>query len=130
MPISAAIEAEISSLPESERPESLESVGLSDTGLRRVIQAGYALLDLLTFLTANANEARASTVRTGATAPQAAGELHTDFERGFIRAEVIRFEDLRELGSESAVKQAGRMRVEGKEYVVQDGDVMFFRFAL
>ena len=126
--ISAAIEAELSQLPEEERAEYLESMGLEEPGLHKVIRAGYELLGLITFFTAGEKETRAWTVRRGATAPEAAGVIHTDFQRGFIKAEVCRWEDLVELGSEAAVKQAGKLRIEGKDYVVQDGDVIHFRF--
>ena len=103
-------------------------MGLEEPGLNKVIRAGYQLLGLITYLTAGPKEIRAWTVKRGSKAPQAAGVIHTDFERGFIRAEVIAFDDYNTLGSEAAVKAAGKMRVEGKEYVVQDGDVMHFRF--
>ena len=126
--ISAAIEAELSQLEDEERDEYLKDMGLEAPGLHKIIRAGYGLLGLITYLTVGPKEARAWTVRQGATAPQAAGVIHTDFERGFIKAEVFRWEDLVELGSEAAVKQAGKMRIEGKEYLVADGDVMHFRF--
>ena len=126
--MSAAIEAEISQLEEDEQRDYLESLGLSESGLDKVIRAGYSLLDLITYLTAGPKETRAWTVRRGASAPEAAGVIHTDFQRGFIKAEVIRFEDLVTLGSEAAVKAAGKLRIEGKEYTVADGDVMHFRF--
>jgi ribosome-binding ATPase YchF (GTP1/OBG family) len=128
IPISAAIEAELSQLPVGERDEYLKSMGLSAPGLHKVIAAGYRLLGLITFLTAGPEETRAWTVRQGTRAPQAAGTIHTDFERGFIRAEVMRWEDLVQLGAEAAVREKGKLRIEGKEYVVQDGDVMHFRF--
>jgi GTP-binding protein YchF len=126
--ISAAIEAEIAQLPEEEQREYLEAVGLEEPGLDRLIHAGYALLGLVTFFTVGPKEARAWTVVEGARAPQAAGVIHTDFERGFIRAQTIRYEDFVALGSEAAAKEAGKARDEGKEYVVQDGDVMLFKF--
>ncbi|WP_114951957.1 redox-regulated ATPase YchF [Sphingosinicella terrae] len=126
--ISAAIEAEIATMPGEDRAEFLKDLGLEETGLARIIRAGYDLLHLITFFTAGPKEARAWTVEKGAKAPQAAGAIHSDFERGFIRAETIAFEDYVGLGSETAAKEAGRMRSEGKEYVVQDGDVMLFRF--
>jgi len=126
--ISAAIEAEIAQLPEAEQREYLEAVGLEEPGLDRLIRAGYDLLGLLTFFTVGPKEARAWTVARGARAPQAAGVIHTDFERGFIRAQTIAFEDYRRLGGEQAAREAGRARDEGKEYVVQDGDVMLFKF--
>ena len=126
--ISAAIEAEIATLPADERDAFLSDLGLHETGLTRMIHAGYALLGLITFFTAGPKEARAWTVHKGAKAPEAAGEIHTDFERGFIRAETIAFDDFVEFGGETGAKDAGKMRSEGKEYVVQDGDVLLFRF--
>jgi ribosome-binding ATPase YchF (GTP1/OBG family) len=126
--ISAAIEAEVSQLPEQERQEFLQSMDLKEPGLHKVIRTGYAHLGLITFLTAGPQESRAWTIEKGTRAPQAAAVIHTDFERGFIRAEVTRWEDLVAMKSEAAVRQAGKLRVEGKEYVVQDGDVMHFRF--
>ena len=126
--ISAAIEAEIMQLPLEERGDFLESVGLEEPGLNHVIQTGYRMLDLITFFTAGKPEVHAWTIQRGTRAPQAAGKIHTDFERGFIRAEVIHWQDLVELGGEAQVKAAGKMRTEGKEYVVHDGDVMHFRF--
>ena len=122
------VEAEIAELPEAERIEFLQGLGLEEPGLNRLVHAGYRELGLITFLTAGEDECRAWTVKEGARAPQAAGVIHTDFERGFIKAEVMRVDDLLRLGSEAAVKEKGLMRVEGKEYVVQDGDVMHFRF--
>lgn len=127
--ICAAIEAEIAQLgSDEEKQEFLSAIGLSEPGLNRVIRAGYRLLDLITFFTVGPKETRAWTVRRNAKAPQAAGEIHTDFERGFIRAETIAFDDYVNLGGETAAKEAGKMRQEGKEYIVQDGDVMLFRF--
>jgi hypothetical protein len=126
--VCAAIEAEIAQLEEADRAEFLASIGLEEPGLNRVIRAGYRLLGLQTYFTAGVQEVRAWTVKVGATAPQAAGVIHTDFEKGFIKAEVMRIEDLLALGSEQAVKEKGLMRIEGKEYVVKDGDVMHFRF--
>ena len=128
IPISAAIEAEISALPAEERAEYLESVGLDEPGLPKVIRAAYELLGLITYLTAGPKESRAWTVRKGALAPEAAGVIHTDFERGFIRAEVIAYDDIVALGGEAAVRQAGKLRVEGKDYVVTEGDIIHFRF--
>ncbi len=122
------VEAEIAELPEAERVEFLASLGLDEPGLERLVHAGYRELGLITFFTVGPDECRAWTVRRGALAPQAAGVIHTDFEKGFIKAEVTRCEDLLALGSEAAVKEKGLMRMEGKEYVVQDGDVMHFRF--
>ena len=126
--ISAAIEAEIATMAAEDRAEFLADLGLEETGLARIIRAGYDLLHLITFFTAGPKEARAWTVEKGARAPQAAGVIHTDFERGFIRAETIAFEDFVACGGETGAKEAGRMRAEGKDYVVQDGDVMLFRF--
>jgi GTP-binding protein YchF len=127
--ISAGIEAEIAALDTiEERMEFVKDMGLEEPGVNRVIRAAYSLLDLITYFTAGEKEVRAWTVRKGAKAPEAAGVIHTDFEKGFIRAEVIHYEDFIRYGSESAVKEAGKMNVEGKEYVVQDGDVMHFRF--
>jgi len=126
--VSAAIEAELVAMDAEERAEYLESLGLSETGLARVIRAGYELLGLQTFFTVGPKEARAWTVHKGAKAPQAAGEIHTDFEKGFIRAETIAFDDYVSLGGEAGAREAGKLRQEGKEYVVQDGDVMLFKF--
>jgi ribosome-binding ATPase len=126
--ISAQVEAELAELPTDERAEYLASLGLERSGLERLIEHAYALLGLLTFFTAGPKEARAWTVPAGSTAPRAAREIHTDFERGFIRAEVITYADYDALGSEAAAREAGRLRVEGKDYVVQDGDVIHFRF--
>jgi hypothetical protein len=126
--ISAAIEAEIATLPAEERDAFLADLGLHETGLNRMIHAAYKLLGLITFYTAGPKEARAWTVHRGARAPEAAGEIHTDFERGFIRAETIAYEDFVSLGGETGAKEAGRMRAEGKDYVVQDGDILLFRF--
>jgi GTP-binding protein YchF len=127
--ISAAIEAEVASLDsDAERQEFLESLGLAETGLARVIRAGYGLLDLITFFTVGPKEARAWTVRHGAKAPECAGVIHTDFEKGFIRAETISYADFTSNGGEQGAKDAGRMRLEGKDYVARDGDVFHFRF--
>jgi ribosome-binding ATPase len=127
--ISAAIEAELAQLADAgERDEFLTSLGLAQGGLGRVIAAGYALLDLITFLTVGPKEARAWTVPRGTKAPQAAGRIHTDFEKGFIRAETISYEDYVAHGGEQGAKDAGRMRLEGADYVVRDGDIMHFRF--
>ncbi|MXO59641.1 redox-regulated ATPase YchF [Altererythrobacter salegens] len=126
--VSAAIESELVAMPMEERAEYLESLGLTESGLSRVIKAGYKLLGLKTFFTAGPKEARAWTFPSGAKAPQAAGEIHTDFERGFIRAETIAFDDYVSLGGETAAREAGKLRQEGKEYLVQDGDVMLFKF--
>ncbi|WP_366552769.1 redox-regulated ATPase YchF [Aquibaculum sediminis] len=126
--ISAAIEAEIAALDGEEKQAFLEELGLAESGLARLIRAGYALLDLITFFTVGPKEARAWTVKRGARAPQAAGVIHSDFERGFIRAETIAFDDYIALGGEQGAKDAGKMRAEGKEYPVVDGDVFHFRF--
>ncbi|MGA2860924.1 MAG: redox-regulated ATPase YchF [Steroidobacteraceae bacterium] len=128
VPVCAAIEAEIAQLPEAERAEFLRDLGLKEPGLNRVIRGAYELLGLLTYFTAGPKEVRAWTVRTGSTAPQAAGVIHTDFERGFIRAEVIAFEDYLNYRGEAGAREAGRLRLEGKEYIVREGDVMHFRF--
>src|SRR5271170_7858944 len=126
--ISAKIESEIALLDPDERTEFLETLGLSEPGLNRLIREAYALLGLQTYFTAGPKESRAWTVPVGATAPQAAGVIHTDFEKGFIRAETIAYDDYVRLGGEAGAKEAGKLRVEGKEYVVHDGDVMNFRF--
>ncbi|MFN4283811.1 MAG: redox-regulated ATPase YchF [Alphaproteobacteria bacterium] len=126
--VSAAIEAEVVSLAPEERAEFLAGLGLEETGLNRVIRAGYELLGLLTYFTVGPKEARAWTITKGMKAPQAAGVIHTDFERGFIAAEVISYADYVALGGEQGAKEAGKARVEGKEYVVADGDVVHFRF--
>jgi ribosome-binding ATPase len=126
--ISAAIEAEIATLPAEERDAFLADLGLHETGLNRMIQAGYELLGLITFFTAGPKEARAWTVHRGSKAPEAGGAIHSDFERGFIRAETIAFDDFVKFGGETGAKEAGKMRSEGKDYVVQDGDVLLFRF--
>ena len=126
--ISAAIEAEIVTIAPEDRGDFLADLGLEETGLARVIRAGHDLLHLITFFTAGPKESRAWTVEKGARAPQAAGAIHSDFERGFIRAETISFEDYIACGGEAGAKEAGKMRSEGKDYVVQDGDVMLFRF--
>ena len=128
VPVCAAIEAEIVQLDEGERAEFLAELGLAEPGLNRVIRAAYRLLGLETFFTAGPKEVRAWTVRRGATAPQAAAVIHTDFERGFIRAEVIAFADYIAGKGEAGARDAGKLRLEGKEYVVQEGDVMHFRF--
>ncbi|WP_374595749.1 redox-regulated ATPase YchF [Sphingosinicella sp.] len=126
--ISAAIEAEISQMDPADRPDFLSDLGLTETGLARVIRAGYDLLHLITFFTVGPKEARAWTVEKGATAPNAAGVIHTDFEKGFIRAETIAYDDFTSLGGEHGAKEAGKLRLEGKEYLVKDGDVLHFRF--
>jgi GTP-binding protein YchF len=128
VPVCAAIEAEIAQLEESDRAEFLAELKLSEPGLNRLIRAAYSLLGLQTFFTAGPKEVRAWTVRIGASAPQAAGVIHTDFERGFIRAEVIAFEDYVGLRGEAGAREAGKLRLEGKEYVMREGDVVHFRF--
>jgi ribosome-binding ATPase len=127
--ISAKIESEIATLPPDERADYLAAVGLNETGLDRLVQAGYALLHLVTYFTAGPKEARAWTITKGTKAPQAAGVIHTDFEKGFIRAETISYGDYVANNGETGAKEAGKMRLEGKDYVVADGDVMHFRFA-
>lgn len=122
------IESEIAQLDEADKAEFLESMGMEEAGLDRVIRAGYELLNMQTYFTAGVKEVRAWTVKVGATAPEAAGVIHTDFERGFIRAEVIAFDDFIEYGGEKGAAAAGKSRLEGKTYIVQDGDVMHFRF--
>jgi GTP-binding protein YchF len=126
--ISAEIEAEVAQLPDEEELEFLASMGLEEPGLDKLIRAGYELLDLITYFTAGPKETRAWTIQKGTKAPQAAGVIHTDFERGFIRAQTIAYNDFVTLGGEVAAKEAGKARDEGKEYVVQDGDVMLFKF--
>ena len=128
VPICAAIESEIAELPDEEKGEFLADLGLAEPGLNRVIRAGYKLLGLQTYFTAGVKEVRAWTVHIGATAPQAAAVIHTDFERGFIRAEVIAYNDFVACGGEQGAKEAGKWRLEGKDYVVKDGDVIHFRF--
>jgi GTP-binding protein YchF len=128
VPICARIEAEIVQLDEPDRTEFLKDLGLDEPGLNRVIRAAYKLLGLQTFFTAGEKEVRAWTVRAGATAPQAAGVIHTDFEKGFIRAETIAYDDYIACKGEAGAREAGKLRLEGKEYVVREGDVMHFRF--
>lgn len=128
VPICNKIESEIAELEDYEKAEFLEELGLEEAGLNRVIRAGYGLLGLQTFFTAGVKEVRAWTIPIGSTAPQAAGKIHTDFEKGFIRAEVISFTDFVNLGGEQSAKDAGKWRLEGKDYLVKDGDVIHFRF--
>jgi len=128
VPVCAAIESEVAQLDHEDRQEFLAALGLKESGLAGVIRAGYGLLDLLTFFTAGIKEVRAWTVTSGATAPEAAGRIHTDFERGFIRAEVTAYDDFIDCNGEQGAKEAGKLRLEGKEYIVQEGDVMHFRF--
>ena len=126
--VSAAIEAELAGLDLDERAEYLKDMGLEEAGLNRVIRAGYSLLDLITFFTAGEKEVRAWTVHKGGTAPNAAGRIHTDFEKGFIKADTVAYDDFITCGGENAAKEAGKLRQEGKEYIVHDGDVMHFKF--
>jgi hypothetical protein len=127
--ISAKIESELVELEAEERQSYLSDLGLEEPGLNRLIREGYRLLDLLTYFTAGPKEARAWTIERGTRAPQAAGVIHTDFEKGFIRAETIAYDDYVELGGEAGARDAGKLRLEGKDYVVKDGDVLHFRFA-
>src|SRR5204862_132506 len=126
--ICSKVEAEIQQLPQTQRAEYLASIGLAEPGLNRLVREGFALLRLQSFFTTGEDECRAWVIRNGTRAPQAAGVIHTDFERGFIKAEVIRWDELLRYGSEAAAKSRGAMRVEGKDYVVQDGDVIHFLF--
>lgn len=128
VPVCAAVEADIAELEESDRDEFMQALGLTEAGLNRVIRAGYALLNLQTYFTAGVKEVRAWTIPVGATAPQAAGKIHTDFEKGFIRAQTISYQDFIACGGEQGAKEAGKMRIEGKDYIVRDGDVMNFLF--
>src|SRR5207244_10195507 len=128
VPISAAIESQIVDLSDEDKKLFLEDMGMDEPGLNRVIRAAYQLLGLQTYFTAGPKEVRAWTVRAGATAPQAAGVIHTDFERGFIRAELASYDDFVEHGGELGAKEAGKLRLEGKDYTVRDGDVIHFRF--
>lgn len=128
VPVSAAIEADLASMEEEDRKEFMDSMGLTEPGLNRVIRAGYKLLGLQTFFTAGPKEVRAWTVKVGATAPQAAGKIHSDFERGFIRAQTIAYDDFIKYNGENGAKEAGKLRSEGKDYIVQDGDLFEFLF--
>ena len=128
IPVCAQIEAEVAQLDRDEQQEYLSELGLEEPGLNRVIRAGYELLGLQTFFTAGPKEARAWTVSKGATAPQAAGKIHTDFEKGFIRAEVVAFQDYVDANGEAGAKDAGKWRLEGKDYLMNEGDVVHFRF--
>lgn len=128
VPVSAAIEADLASMEEADRLEFMQSMGLEEPGLNRVIRAGYKLLNLQTFFTAGVKEVRAWTVKVGASAPQAAGKIHSDFERGFIRAQTIAFDDFIKYKGEVGAKEAGKLRSEGKDYIVQDGDIFEFLF--
>jgi GTP-binding protein YchF len=128
VPLCAALEAEIAQLDDDEKKEFLDDLGLEEPGLNRVVRAGYELLNLATYFTAGVKEVRAWTIPVGALAPQAAGVIHSDFEKGFIRAEVVSYQDFIEYRGEQGAKDAGRWRLEGKDYPVKDGDVMHFRF--
>ncbi len=128
LPICAQIEAEIADMGDEDKEMFLSELGLEVSGLGRIIKEGYALLGLISYLTAGKQEVRAWTIKAGTKAPQAAGKIHTDFEKGFIRAEVISFSDLMECGTMAAAKEKGLVRLEGKEYVMQDGDIVLFRF--
>jgi len=128
VPVCAAIEEELSQMDDADRDEFLADLGLSEPGLNRVINAGYKLLGLQTYFTAGEKEVRAWQLKRGSTAPQAAGVIHTDFERGFIRAETVAYDDFIKYNGESGAKEAGRLRLEGKEYIVKEGDVLHFRF--
>jgi GTP-binding protein YchF len=128
VPVCAAMEAEISQLEEADRADFLREMGLNEPGLNRVIRAGYKLLGLQTYFTAGVKEVRAWTITAGSTAPQAAGVIHTDFEKGFIRAETIAYDDFIGYKGEAGAKEAGKLRLEGKEYIVKEGDVLHFRF--
>ncbi len=128
IPICAKLEAEISQLPGEEKALFLEDIGVSESSLDRLIRASYTLLGLISFLTAGEDECRAWTIVQGTKAPQAAGKIHSDFERGFIRAETIAFDALKECGSMAAARERGLLRSEGKDYVVRDGDIVLFRF--
>ena len=128
MPVCAEIESELSELDEEDKDEFLAEMNLEEPGLNRVIRSGYELLSLHTYFTAGPQEVRAWTIPLNSSAPQAAGKIHTDFEKGFIRAEVISFEDYTKYNGESGAKEAGKWRLEGKEYIVKDGDVIHFRF--
>ncbi|GAL38244.1 GTP-binding and nucleic acid-binding protein YchF [Vibrio maritimus] len=126
--VCASIESELSELDDEDREEFLADMGIEEPGLNRVIRSGYELLTLQTYFTAGVKEVRAWTIPVGATAPQAAGKIHTDFEKGFIRAEVVGYDDFIQYNGESGAKDAGKWRLEGKEYIVKDGDVVHFRF--
>ncbi len=128
VPVSAAVEADLASMDDADRKEFMDSMGLTEPGLNRVIRAGYQLLGLQTFFTAGPKEVRAWTVKVGATAPQAAGKIHSDFERGFIRAQTIAYDDFIKYNGEVGAKEAGKLRSEGKDYIVQDGDLFEFLF--
>ena len=128
IPICAKVESELIDMGEAESDYFMEELGIDGTGIDQLTHSGYRMLEQITYFTAEKNEVRAWEIRKGATAPEAAGKIHTDFEKGFIRAEVFHFDDIDRLGSESSVKEAGRWRLEGRDYVVKDGDIMYFRF--
>ncbi|MDE7122532.1 MAG: DUF933 domain-containing protein, partial [Oscillospiraceae bacterium] len=128
LPICAQTEAEIADMNDEDKAMFLEELGLEESGLNRIIQTGYHLLGFISFLTAGKQEVRAWTITRGTKAPQAAGKIHTDFEKGFIRAEIVAFEDLKKCGSMTAAKEQGLLRSEGKDYIMQDGDIVEFRF--
>ena len=128
IPMCAKIEEELADLDDSEKEEFLKDLGIEDSGLNNLIKETYNILGLATFFTSGSDECRAWTFKKGMKAPQCAGTIHTDFERGFIKAEVISFEDLKNCGSELKVREAGKLRLEGKEYIMQDGDICLFRF--
>jgi hypothetical protein len=128
IPVCAKLEAEIAELPAEDKAAFLEDLGIAESGLDRLIKASYALLGLISYLTGGEDECRAWTITRGTKAPQAAGKIHTDFERGFIRAEVVSFDDLKATGSMAAAKEKGLVRSEGKDYVMKDGDIVLFRF--
>ena len=128
LPVCAEVEQEISELPDEEKQLFLEELGMQESGLDRLVKCSYALLGLISYLTAGADEVRAWTITKGTKAPQAAGKIHTDFERGFIRAEVVAFDDLKACGNMTAAKEKGLVRSEGKDYVMKDGDIVLFRF--
>ena len=129
IPICAKVESELSDMDEKESDYFMEELGINGTGIDQLTNSGYRMLEQITYFTAGKNEVRAWEIRKGATAPEAAGKIHTDFEKGFIRAEVFHFDDIDRLGSESSVKESGRWRLEGRDYVVNDGDIMHFRFS-
>ena len=128
IPVCASLEEELSQMDSDEQAVFMEELGIAESGLDRLIKASYTLLGLISFLTSGEDECRAWTITKGTKAPQAAGKIHSDFERGFIRAEVIAYDDMVSCGSEKAAREKGLMRSEGKEYVVQDGDIILFRF--
>ena len=128
IPICAQVEAELAEMEDDESELFMEELGIDSSGLDRLTHSGYRMLEQITYFTAGKQEVRAWEIRKGTTAPEAAGRIHTDFEKGFIRAEVFHFDDINSLGSESSVKEAGKWRLEGRDYVVQDGDIMHFRF--